>query len=57
MLCVVFGVMRVIVMSSVYVMVCTCGGGGARSAMCMLNSVSGSIPPCDTSVFILTRED
>ena len=46
-----------IVMSSAYVMVCTCGGGRGRSAMYMLNSEGESTPPCGTPVFMLRRED
>ena len=46
-----------IVMSSAYVIVCTCGGGGGESAMYMLNSVGESTPPCDTPVFMLRSED
>ena len=44
-------------MSSAYVIVCTCGGGGGRSAMYMLKSVGESTPPCGTPVFMLRSED
>ena len=46
------------VMSSAYVIVCTCGGGGGRSDMYMLNSVGESTPPpCGTPVFVLRCGD
>lgn len=45
------------VMSSAYVIVCTCGGGGGRSAMYMLKSVGESTPPCGTPVLVLRRDD
>lgn len=45
------------VMSSAYVMVCTCCGGVGRSAMYMLKRVGESTPPCGTPVFMLRCED